>query len=708
MNSAKRLLPLLALGMLAFGAVYLSGRDAEVGPSMGREWNFVLIGMGLALTLLLTALGVEAWRLLRDVRARAPGARLSWRLLKRLVLLVLPPLGMLFFFSLRFVHGAVDGWFRVDVAAALDASLAVAQRSIDITEQQSMFRARLQANRLDSGELGSDESALTEALVELDALEIAIYDTRRSLLARAAADPRYLLPTVPEDALWQTAINTGSANSIDRSGEQMSVIALAELPGRGDVLLARFAIDNELATLAQTIEQRYFDYQKLAFMREALKYTLTVVLSVVLIAAVLFALYLAFALARGLVEPLRRLVEATRAVAQGDYRISVPEITDDELGGLARAFNQMARELEQANQRLTRAAGDSEEGRRYFEGVLDRISSGVLSLDGAGRLRTSNGAAQEILGVELSPWKGLAIERLGKADPPLQPLVQRLVEALARQPGDWREEVRVQRGGQEQRLLLRGARLPGGDGEVGGLVLVFDDESAYAQATRDSAWSEVARRLAHEIKNPLTPIQLAAERLRRKFLDRLPEADREVLDRSTHTIVAQVEALKAMVNAFSEYARPPRLELKAIRLSRVIREVVDLYTGETARVDIALNIPADEPPVRADAGRVRQLLHNLLRNAEEAQADTRARIDVALYAAAEGSRNFLELEIRDHGPGIPENLLDRLFEPYTTTKAKGTGLGLAIVKKIVDEHGAHIRVDNMSDGGARFRVRFGL
>jgi nitrogen fixation/metabolism regulation signal transduction histidine kinase len=704
----KRALPLLALSVLALGAVYLSGRDAEVGPRMGPEWTWVLVGMGLSLALLLGALGLEAWRLRRDVLARAPGARLSWRLLKRLALLVLPPLGMLFIFSLRFVHGAVDGWFQVDVAAALDDSLTVAQRAIDLSEQQSLRRVRLQSRRIDTGDAEGDDVALADVLDDLDALELVIYDAQRNLVARASADPRFLVPSAPDEALWRAARTRGSASSIDRSGEALTILALVDMPDRDQVMLGRFVLDNEIATLAQAIERHYYDYRQLAFLRGALKYTLSVVLSVVLVAAILFALYLAFALARGLVDPLRRLVEATRAVAQGDYRIEVPEITDDELGGLARAFNQMARELDEANQRLLRAAGDAEAGRRYFEGVLDRISSGVLSLDGAGRLRTSNGSAQEILGVDLSPWNGLPIERLGKADPPLLPLVQRLVEALAREPGDWREEVRIQRGQLEQRLLLRGARLPGGDGEVGGLVLVFEDEGEYARATRDSAWSEVARRLAHEIKNPLTPIQLAAERLRRKFLERLPEADREILDRSTHTIVAQVEALKAMVNAFSDYARPPRLELKPIRLSKVIREVVDLYSGDTSRVDINLRIPEDEPPVRADIGRVRQLLHNLLRNAEEAQPDRRAQVDLALHSAQDGSRNFLELDVRDHGPGIPESLRDRLFEPYTTTKPKGTGLGLAIVKKIVEEHGGHIRVDNMSDGGARFRVRFPL
>jgi nitrogen fixation/metabolism regulation signal transduction histidine kinase len=706
MSLWRRLPALLSLFVLTAGAVYLAGRDDAVGPAMGSEWPLVISAMLAALLVLLGALGLEAWRLARDLRARAPGARLSWRLLKRLMLLVLPPLILLFGFALHFVHGAIDGWFRVDVAAALEDSLRIAQRAIELAEQQAASRLRKEGERLEDSASEDDPGALGEALDRLEALEIAVYAANRVPLARAAADPRFLVPSLPPDALWQAARRSGSATAIDRSGESMSVLALVRLEASGRLLYARLPIDNQIATLAQGVEQRYFSYRQLAFLREALKYTLSVVLSVVLLAAVLFALYLAFALARGLVEPLRRLVAATRAVAQGDYRIAVPEISDDELGGLARSFNQMARELERANERLLRAAADAEAGRRYFEGLLERISSGVLSLDGQGRLRTSNAAAQEILGVDLLAWNGLPIERLGKADPPLQPLTELLVEVLARQPGDWREEVRIQRGAQEQRLLLRGARLPGGDGEVGGLVLVFDDEGEYARATRDSAWSEVARRLAHEIKNPLTPIQLAAERLRRKFLERLPEADREVLDRATHTIVAQVKALEQMVNAFGEYARPPKLELKPMRLSTVIREVVDLYGGD--RLAITLLLPEDEPTVRADAGRIRQLLHNLLRNAEEAQPEGRAQVEVSLHRVHEGSRSYLELAVRDHGPGIPESLRERLFEPYTTTKTKGTGLGLAIVKKIVEEHGGSIRADNLSEGGARFRVRFPL
>ncbi len=702
----QALVPLAALTLLSIGALYLAGENNELGPRMGAEWPYVIGAMLAALLVLLGAIGAQAWRLWRDLRARSPGARLSWRLLKRLALLVLPPLVLLFFFALRFIHGAVDGWFKVDVAAALDDGFKVAQRSIEVSEQQLLSRAEALGRRINEGEIAVDDAALIHALDDLDADELIVYGADRSVLARADLDLSALGAMSPDDALWRSARRNGTASITERQGESLQAMALVDLPDRDAVLLARFVLDNQIATLAGAIEQRYHDYRQLAVMRDALKYTVSVVLSVVLIAAVLFALYLAFALARGLVEPLRRLVGATRAVAQGDYRITVPEISDDEIGGLARAFNQMAGQLDEANQRQLRSAADAEAGRRYFEGLLDRLSSGVLSLDGAGRLRTSNGAAQEILGVDLSSWQGLAIERLGRADPPLQPLVQRLIEALAQQPGDWRDEVRLLRGAQEQRLLLRGARLPGGDGEVGGLVLVFDDESEFARATRDSAWSEVARRLAHEIKNPLTPIQLAAERMRRKLLERLPAEDRDVLDRATHTIVAQVEALKSMVNAFGDYARPPRLELKSMRLSTIIREVVELYMGDTSRVDISLHLPDDEAPVRADAGRVRQLLHNLIRNAEEALPEGRAQVEIALYGGAEGSRNYVELEVRDHGPGIPENLKDRLFEPYTTTKAKGTGLGLAIVKKIVEEHGGHIRADNLQGGGARFRVRF--
>ena len=707
MSAWARLIPLLALVGLAFGAVYLSGSGAEVGPRLGGEWWWVLAGMGAAFLAMLGAIGWEAWRLGRDLRRRAPGAPLSWRILKRLVLLVLPPLVLLFFFALRFVHGAVDAWFRVDVENALGDALAVAQRALADLEQQQLGALRGLAPELDVADSGTLTGDLQEILESRRWLELTVFGADRSIRASVSGDPRFLLPSFPdENQLAQLRRGSGYAD-VEREAEDLHVRMLVALPISGGYLQARAPVDAELARLARNVERQFFDYRQLAFLQEALKYTLSVVLSVVLLAAVLFALYLAFALARGLVAPIQRLVAATRAIAAGEYRTEVAEMGDDELGGLARAFNQMARELDQANRQLTESATDAEARRRYFESVLERISSGVLSLDGDGRLRTANGAAQDILGVELGAFIGLAVSRLAQLDPLLEPFVQQLERALQQASGDWRAEVKLQREANEQLLLLRGARLPAASG-AGGLVVVFDDQGEYARAQRDSAWSEVARRLAHEIKNPLTPIQLAAERLRRRLLARLGAEDADVLDRSTHTIVAQVEALKTMVNAFSDYARPPRLELRPMKLSALLREIGDLYANDTGRVDLVLHLPADELSVRADPGRLRQLLLNLIANAEEAEPKGRARVEISLHSGSEGSRHFVELEVRDHGPGIPAALMERLFEPYTTTKAKGTGLGLAIVKKIVDEHGGQIRVDNAPDGGARFRVRLPL
>jgi nitrogen fixation/metabolism regulation signal transduction histidine kinase len=273
---------------------------------------------------------------------------------------------------------------------------------------------------------------------------------------------------------------------------------------------------------------------------------------------------------------------------------------------------------------------------------------------------------------------------------------------------EWREEVVIERDGERRVLLLHGTELAAAGADDGGYVAVIDDLTLLNRAQRDAAWAEVARRLAHEVKNPLTPIQLSAERLRRRFIGRLAPDDTELLDRATHTIVSQVDALKAMVNAFGDYARPPQLSARPLALHALIGEVLDLYENDQ-RMLLSRRFAAEELMVRADAGRLRQALHNLLKNALEAIGETqKPRIDIGTQRIEEGGRAYAELTIADNGPGLPDGFGERWFEPYTTSKAKGTGLGLAVVKKIAEEHGGSVRAETRADGGALFALRLPL
>ena len=362
----------------------------------------------------------------------------------------------------------------------------------------------------------------------------------------------------------------------------------------------------------------------------------------------------------------------------------------------------MTRELELSHARASHSRKETEAQRSYLKTVLEHLSSGVLGVSDEGILRTVNRSAERILDAPLSRFVGQHLSEVRRNYPSLTPLVDPITRHVRDHLRDWREEIVIERGSERRLLLLRGVELSTAEGGTPGYIAVFDDLTLLNQAQRDAAWAEVARRLAHEVKNPLTPIQLAAERLRRRFMGRLAQEDTEVLDRATHTIVSQVEALKTLVNAFGDYARPPQFDLRPILVHTLIAEVLDLYENDQ-RLSITRDFVKTDPTLRADSGRLRQLLHNLIKNSLEAVGDhTKPHLEVKTRYVEVESKTWLELSIADNGPGLPQNFGDRWYEPYTTSKPKGTGLGLAVAKKIAEEHGGSLRGDNRPGGGAIF------
>jgi PAS domain S-box-containing protein len=321
-----------------------------------------------------------------------------------------------------------------------------------------------------------------------------------------------------------------------------------------------------------------------------------------------------------------------------------------------------------------------------------------MALDSNGRLATANRAADQILGLHLAELQGQPLRALGDHSEALRPFVERIADGFSKGMSEGRDEITLHRDGSRQVLLCRHSPLVPGDASGAGHLLVFDDVTELVKAQRDAAWGEVARRLAHEIKNPLTPIQLSAERLRRKYLGRLPADDAEVLDRATHTIVQQVEAMKAMVNDFSDYAKPAKVQVEPLPVDGFLAEVAALYDGAPQRVELRLDAASVE--IEADPVRMRQVLHNLLKNALEASGDG-GRVVIGSRLKDTGGRRVVEIDVSDNGPGFDPELVEQVFEPYVTSKSKGTGLGLAIVKRIVSEHGGTIRAENRADGGGR-------
>ncbi|MGI9225825.1 MAG: sensor histidine kinase, partial [Woeseiaceae bacterium] len=472
------------------------------------------------------------------------------------------------------------------------------------------------------------------------------------------------------------------------------------------VIQAFFPVTDRLGRMASSVDQARIGYQRLEITRDALKVTFTLTLTVVLLLSLLAAIYGALVLSRRLVAPIQDLVAGTRAVAAGDFDTRLPSPTRDEIGFLINSFNDMTQRLAAARREASLSQALVEAERTNLEVILARLSTGVVALDADLRIRTANQASGAILNINLENRVGEYLQEVSRDEPLLEQFVDVARVHLLAGETEWREQI-VLRGEVGRRVLTCACTtLPGDEDQAAGYVVVFDDITALLQAQRDAAWGEVARRLAHEIKNPLTPIQLSAERLRRKYLDEMSVEEAQVLDRATHTIVQQVEAMKEMVNAFSDYARAPDMDIDRFDLDKLVHEVVDLYRTQDTGVEVVVTSDPSMPKLEADVGRVRQILHNLVRNATEALENTpKPRIDVHASAAEFGGIEFAQIKVEDNGPGFDVTSMNQVFDPYVTTKPKGTGLGLAIVKKLVEEHVGTIVAENHKDGGAIISIR---
>jgi nitrogen fixation/metabolism regulation signal transduction histidine kinase len=689
-------LPATALLALVFAALFLAG-DAQGDVSRLGRWSPWLFGGALlAVLVLIGTLLRQLLVLRRERRAGAPGARLTARTALALVLIALPPVLLVYGFALKFLDDTVDSWFNVRVEQALDDALALGQIHLG-SETQRAARAT-QALAAELAPLGPAERqpALDAALDASGALQLALFSGAGAPLASAASDARLLLPVPPDQAELVRALSGAADAHSEPLGDDLVVRVMRGVDAN-TVLLATYPLSAQVQPLARNIQDSFHAYERLGFLRDALKLTFTLILTAVVLLSALLAVLAAIAVARRQVAPIARLARATREVAAGRYGEALPAGGDDELGFLTESFNRMTRELAEASAHARASQAQTEAQRAYLETVLERLSSGVLTVDGDGTLRTANAAAGAILRVDLDTRVGHALRAVSEADATLAPLVERIESRRREGRRDWREEIRLDREPGTQVLMARAATLPG----EASVVVVFDDQTLVNQAQREAAWAEVARRLAHEVKNPLTPIQLAAERLRHRLGGKLGADDAGVLDKSTHTIVAQVEALKGLVNAFGDYAREQPLRLVPVSLNAVVSEVLDLYDHEQT-IALARDLDPAQPQVRGDAGRIRQLLHNLLKNAIEAANGT-PRVDVATRARSDG---IVELAIADRGAGLPPGFDDTWFEPYKTSKPRGTGLGLAVVRKIAEEHGATVRAEPREGGGARFVVAF--
>ena len=742
--------PIIALSLILLGSVYLMSNATQGSAWFGKLYSALLAINAVALIGLGTLIAWNLYRLLRQARERRPGAKLTVRMVIVFVVLSVTPVTVVYYFSLQFLHRGIDSWFDVRIGEALDDALELSRTALSVRMRELLAQTARMASDLEP--LGDDrrlsgaseltpvggnglivgssnadpaavvpsrpsdtvmlQAALDNARRLSGASELTLIGGNGLIVGSSNADPTAVVPSRPSDTVMLQARGSGDYIGLDTIGDGgLYVQVVVSIPSRvatGEprLLRALFPVTERMNTLADRVESASATYRKLSYLRKPLKLSFTLTLSIILLVGLFTAVYAAFHSARRMVAPLRDLSEGTKAVAGGNYETQLPGTTRDEIGFLVASFNEMTRELKRAQHETRESQQLVEAQRAYLETVLRRLSTGVLTLDTGRRIVTANRAAAEILGVDLDAAVGTPLDALARAHPALEPLVRslaaRLDEAADDTPRDWREEVGVDTPRGSRALICSTASLAGGEGHV----VVFDDVTKLIQAQRNAAWSEVARRLAHEIKNPLTPIQLSAERLRHKYLRKVRGTDAEQMDRLTRTIVQQVESMKEMVNAFSDYARTPVMHPASVDLNALVLDVVELYRTASPAVHFETSLGQPLVPVHADPNRLRQLLHNLVKNAVEACSDggePRVRVETRLDGASDGT--MVELSVHDSGTGFLDDDVDRVFDPYVTSKPRGTGLGLAIVKKIVEEHGGAVSAGNAPGGGARIAVR---
>ncbi|WP_153111137.1 sensor histidine kinase [Propionivibrio limicola] len=664
--------------------------------------------LGLNGVVALAMLGLITWQvraLWHEHRAQVFGSRLKLRLMLIFGLMAVLPGILIYGVSVQFVTKSIESWFDVRVEKALESGLNLGQSTLDALLDDLAEKGRAMA--LDLGDQPEHRRRATlNRLREQTGIQFAaLFSSSGQLLATATSELSSYLPAQPDPELLRQARGGRVFREVEsENGKDMRLRVMVPVTPLGlgqENLILQLTQDVPagIATNAEQVQAVYRDYQELSLGRQGLTrmYAMTLTLTVLL--ALFTAIVVAFVLARRLSAPLSILAEGTQAVASGDFTPRRALNSRDELGVLTQSFNQMTRQLDEARRDTEKHRIAVESARAYLESILANLSAGVLVFDRCLKLRTVNEGACTILD---EGFDGLLAETVD-AWPRQIKIGQAIRDAFAEHGNkEWQTQIELDRpGGLPQILLLRGSQLP--QETNGGYVVVFDDVTRLVAAQRSAAWGEVARRLAHEIKNPLTPIQLSAERLQLKLAEKLANGDRDMLGRSTQTIINQVQAMKRMVNEFSDYARLPAPTLAPVDLNALVGEVLGLYETSQARIDIHLD-PA-RPVALGDATQLRQIIHNLLRNAEDAQEGVEApRIEVATRAA-DGQA---ELAVIDNGPGFPPDILARVFEPYVTTKAGGTGLGLAIVKKIVDEHAGRISINNRQPHGAEVSIRLPL
>ncbi|MBP6505089.1 MAG: HAMP domain-containing protein [Rhodoferax sp.] len=716
--------------MSAIGLVLLFLLTQATNNRELYERNYALLfGLNVvvaaALLLVIAWIGLRLWIRLRKKRF---GSRLLVKLAAVFALAGFAPGMLIYVVSYQFVSRSIETWFDVKVEGALDAGLNLGRVSLETLSNDLTNKARLSASQLSSVPDAGATLPLERLRDQLGARDVGLFSASGQLI-QAASQSQFQLSTARPSAqqlrtargsrsvTWVEGLDEATAATVDDA--RIKVLVLVPNPSFALVAEPRFllvtqALPGALVTNALAVTQAYREYQERSLAREGLKRMYIGTLTLSLFLAVFGAVLLAVVLGNQIVRPLLLLADGVSKVAAGDLTPKVALSGKDELGGLTRDFANMTQQLADARQAVGTSMEQVDAARANLQTILDNLTAGVIVLSADGVIRSSNPGATRILRLPMAAFEGRRLDELEGLKDFAQQIQSRFDAFLGERSADgldhWQQSFELGGNGaglstglqNENAIVLvaRGAKLPGTD-----RLLVFDDISEIVSAQRAQAWGEVARRLAHEIKNPLTPIQLSAERLEMKLSGKVTGADQALLTKSVKTIVDQVDAMKRLVNEFRDYARLPAAELKPLDINELLTDILHLYETEDTGVAVRAELDPRCPRIMGDAQQLRQVVHNLLQNAQDASASAPAESDeasprdVVIRTVWVPTSRRVRLVVQDRGTGFPDNILKRAFEPYVTTKSKGTGLGLAVVKKIADEHGSRIDISNRIEDG---------
>lgn len=670
---------------------------------------FTIVGTVVLLIMLLKTL----WELRKRYRQRVPGIKITVRITAIFTLLLGIPVATIFYFALVFIQQGIHQWFDVKTEVALENASTLVRTVLDNKTIDSLNLTLNVAQENSSLLASSPFVGVSTIRAKLNAQEVALYHSNQQLIAFSSLSDTDILPSPPGANLFQQIRQKKTYAAIEtQPGATQSqeiirvIIPFSDLQLKGNYALqVLFNIPSGVTDLAESVKVASGQYKELSYLKGPLTASFTLILSMVLLLTLLTTLLFTIRVVQNMTRPIRTLARGTAAVSRGDYSIKMPTDREDDFGVLIKSFNDMIQKIAQARNDIKIGHQQTEVQKLYLQAIIQNLSSGVLTFDMNKRLRTSNDAAATILNTHLNRHisKKFIDIIAHEENVHLKDLFEQIQPLFENSEDNWSLQYKFSCKQSQKILLLHGSTLPSIDQKIGGFVIVIDDITQLVQAQLNAAWSDVARRLAHEIKNPLTPIQLSAERLNYKLHSKLEGDDQALLARMTNTITEQVGAMQTLVEAFSDYANTPEAQLRPTNINTLLEDIVLMYQSREATWCIHHQLDPQCPNIMADASRLRQLFHNLIKNAIEATEQTEnAEIVVTSQCSADLSE--LSITLCDNGPGIEEDAQNWIFEPYATDKPKGTGLGLAIVRKIVEEHSGQIRLQPPTEGGTCFII----